>query len=192
MKLFYNRPSPYARKVLVTVHEKELIGGVTLLEVDPWSDPPDLLAATPIGKVPALIRDDGRLVVGSATICAYLERLGGTEPATAEERDDMAARVSLVDGMIDAAFTAVIEGRRPERHRWADWIARQRRVIGRTLPVIALPPPGRFDQGDIALASALAYLDFRLGDFGWRDDYPALASWLDAAEERPSMRETRP
>jgi hypothetical protein len=52
MKLFYNRPSPYARKVLVFIHEKKLADAVDLVAVDPWTDPPELLAATPLAKVP--------------------------------------------------------------------------------------------------------------------------------------------
>jgi glutathione S-transferase len=68
MKLFYNRPSPYARKVLVFIHEKKLADAVDLVAVDPWTDPPELLAATPLAKVPALLTEDRLLIVESTAI----------------------------------------------------------------------------------------------------------------------------
>ena len=44
MKLYNNRPSPYGRKVLIAAHEKSLMERITLLQIDPWSDPSALLA----------------------------------------------------------------------------------------------------------------------------------------------------
>lgn len=48
-----------------------------------------------------------------------------------------------------------------------------------------------FDVGDISLACALAYLDFRLADVTWRERRPDLARWLDRINQRPSMVATR-
>ena len=50
----------------------------------------------------------------------------------------------------------------------------------------------RFDLGDITLAVALEYLDFRLPDIDWRAATPGLADWLAEAGMRPSMLATRP
>lgn len=192
MKLFYNAPSPYARKVLVTAHELGLVDRMTLCATDPWSDPADLLAVNPVGKVPALLCDDGRLVTESTTICEELDTLSGAPRLTGPDRRTVMARAALAEGVIDAAFTAVIEKRRPAERQWPDWIDRQHRAIDRTLSVTPAPPAGRFDLGDIALACALAYLDFRLAATGWRDRHGGLASWLDVVAARPSMRSTRP
>jgi len=192
MKLFYNPPSPYARKTLVTAHELGMVDGMTLCVTDPWADPAELLAVNPVGKVPALLCDDGRLVTESTTICEQLDALSGAPRLTGPDRSDVMARAALAEGVIDAAFTAVIEKRRPLERQWPDWIDRQHRAIDRTLSVTPAPPAGRFDLGDIALACALAYLDFRLAATGWRGCHDGLARWLDTVEERPSMRSTRP
>jgi glutathione S-transferase len=189
MKLFYNKPSPYARKVLVVAHEKRLLDRIALVETDPWSDPQDLHAATPIGKVPALITDDGLLLTESPAIADHLDRVGDGPSLSAGA--DVAARAALAQGFIDAAFGTVIERRRPAERQWPEWIARQRRAIERTLARLE-SPGARFDLGDIGLAVGLAYLDFRLPEIPWRTTSPKLAAWLDSVAKRPSLWATRP
>lgn len=191
MKLYFNKTSPYARKVRVVAHEKRLADRLSWRETDPWADPLDLHEATPIGKVPALVTDDGTLVTESIAIAQHLDRAGGGA-ALSDGGADILARLGLTQGLIDASFAIVIEARRPVDRQWIDWTDRQRRAIERTLPRLAVPPEGRFDLGDIGLAVALAYLDFRLKDMGWRPARPDLALWLDRVAERPSMRATRP
>jgi glutathione S-transferase len=76
MKLYNNRPSPYGRKVLVVAHEKQLLDRIEVIQLDPWSDPPELVAATPLGKVPALITDDNTLITESTLIAEYFDGIG--------------------------------------------------------------------------------------------------------------------
>jgi glutathione S-transferase len=190
MKLYYNRPSPYARKVLVTAHETGLIDRIELRESDPWKDPPDLLSATPLAKVPALVTEEGTLLTESASICEYLDGLTG-RGLTKGDRLPVMARAALAQGLIDAAFGTVIERRRPAERQWGEWIDRQRRAIDRTLTRI-VPAGERFDLGDVALACGLAYLDFRLPEIAWRTQHRPLAAWLDEANRRPSMQATKP
>jgi glutathione S-transferase len=190
MKLFFNRPSPYARKVLVLLHEKGLAGAVELHPVDPWRDPPELLAATPLSKVPALVTAEGLSITESWAICQHLDAVGKGAPL-AGTAPDLLSRAGLAQGLMDAAFQIVLEGRRPAEARWPDWIGRQRRAIARAVP-LASPAAERFDLGDITLACALAYMDFRLSDIPWRSWSPQLAGWLDDVARRPSMQATDP
>ncbi len=190
MKLFFNKPSPYARKVRVVVHEKQLAERIDCQEVDPWADPQTLLAATPIGKVPALIADDGTLFTESGTIAEYLDSVGSFPSLLAGDRFAVLARAALAQGLIDAAFGSVIERRRPAERQWGDWLERLRRAIDRTLPRLAVSE-GRFDLGDISTACALAYMDFRLPEIAWRASHSRLAAWLDQVNQRPSMVATR-
>ena len=46
--------------------------------------------------------------------------------------------------------------------------------------------------GSIAVAVALARLDFRFAEDAWRECRPKLAAWHARFAERPSMRATKP
>jgi glutathione S-transferase len=192
MKLFYSPTSPYARKVLVAAHERGLAGSMELRRVDPWSDPQELQAANPLGKVPVLVTDDGTSIADSTIICEYLDALGEHEPLIGPDRLGVLTRAAVAQGLMDAAVTAALERRRPDGCRWDDWAARQLSAIERTLPTLPLPPPGRFDLGDISLACALGYFDLRLRDFDWRSLNGELGHWLDGINDRPSMLATKP
>ena len=110
----------------------------------------------------------------------FLDREKGREKGMAARSSAMIAlrvmaRAALMQGLIDAAFAIVIERRRPTERRWDDWVSRQHRAIARTLEMVA-PVDDRFDLGDIALACALAYLDFRLPEIAWRCAHRTLAA----------------
>lgn len=197
MKLFFNKTSPYARKARIAALEKGLAGRVDFIETDPWASPADLLAVTPLSKVPALVTDDGQVVTESDSIIQALDLLGGGPvllPVDPAARIDTLARAGLCQGLIDASFIATIERRRPAAGQWEDWVQRQRAAVERALVHAAgfRLSPQRFDLGDIALAAALGYLDFRMADIPWRQRHVALAAWYDAAALRPSMQATRP
>lgn len=198
MRLFFNQTSPYARKVRVAIHELELRDTVQFVEVDPWREPHDLTEVNPLSKVPALVLADGSLVTESDTIIQALHSLTtGSQliPDHEPGRRLSLARAALCQGLIDASFICVIEGRRPSELRWADWIAGQERTIARTLSSIEARfalDDRRFDIGDIGLASGLGYLDFRSAHLSWRSGRPRLAEWFERAQLRPSMMATRP
>lgn len=137
MRLYNNRPSPYGRKVLIAAHEKSLMKRITLFQIDPWSDPSALLAVTPIGKVPALVTDDGAVITDSTIISEYFDAVGHGRALIGDDRFEVMARVALMQGLIDAAFATVIERRRPTERRWDDWVSRQHRAISRTLEIVA-------------------------------------------------------
>ena len=190
MKLFYNPPSPYARKVLVLAHELNLMDRLTLIPVDPWQDPAELLAVTPLAKVPALLTETGVTLTESTAICAYFDRLAGAPAAEGDAWLDLAARIGLAQGLIDASFGIVVERRRPAESQWNGWTERLTRALDRALKVVRVTTDD-FDVGDISLACALAYLDFRLPEATWRERRPDLARWLDRVGARPSMIATR-
>ncbi len=190
MKLYSSPTSPYGRKVLVVAHEKRLIDRIAVVQLDPWANPPELLAVTPLGKVPALITDDGASINDSTVIAEYFDQIEPDPKLIDTNRLGVLARAALAQGLIDAAFAAVLERRRPAERQWDAWFARQRQAIERTLADVARPD--QFDLGGITLACGLAYLDFRLPEIDWRAARPELAAWLDRVARRPSMQATNP
>ncbi|MEY4984550.1 MAG: hypothetical protein RIR62_2816 [Pseudomonadota bacterium] len=208
MRLYHSPTSPYVRKVMVLLHETGLLDRVTLVTgsgtpVDPSNAP---LEANPLGKVPALERDDGPALYDSRVICRYLDDLAGAGLYPAGPRLwDTLTLEATADGILDAALLMVYESRiRPEDLRYAPWVEGQWSKVDRALDAVetrwlphlqgapdaadgSLP-----DMGRIALACALGYLDFRHGARGWRTGRPHLAAWEAAFAARPSMQATRP
>ncbi len=191
MKIYYNVTSPYTRKVRIVLHEKGLFDVTEQILVDPWADPAALHATVPVGRVPALVTDDGLVLSESTTICDYLDTLPSGASLIGKDRWPVMARVAVAQGIIDASFAIAIEARRPEALRSTDAVARHKRAILRIL-ASAEATDGRFDLGDISLATALGYLDLRVQDVDWRKARADIAGWYATVSQRPSMIATNP
>lgn len=196
MKLFFAPPSPFARKARAVIIEKKLQDRVELAPVNPMEDPAALLAANPLGKIPALTLDDGTGLYDSPVICEYLDALVPAPAlfATGAARIVQLRRLALIDGLLDAAVAVRMEALRPESARHAPWVERQTRAVVRALRALEseIPTLAAPDMTQLAAAIALEYLDFRLPDLGWRDAHPALVAWLAGVRDRPALKETRP
>jgi glutathione S-transferase len=199
MKLRYSPTSPYVRKVWITALETGLDGRIERMETNPWDPAGDLPTDNPLGKVPALILDDGSVLFDSPVICEYLDSLHGGRrllPSSGRERWDALRLQALADGILDASVLLFIETRRrAEAERSAWWQNLQTETIHRSLQALedstetlATAP----DIGTIALGCALGYLDFRFPELAWRDRAPRLAAWYARFAERPSMRQSTP
>lgn len=200
MRLYHSPTSPFVRKVMVLLHETGQLADVALVPasgtpLDPAKMP---LAQNPLGKVPALERDDGPALYDSRVICRYLDdRAGGQLYPTAPRLWDALTLEATADGIMDAAILVVYESRlRPEEKRFAPWTQGQLAKIDRALDTLEARwmahLRGTLDIGQIAVGCALEYLDFRLPDRNWRSGRPMLADWQAAFDRRPSMLATLP
>ena len=195
MKLHWAPTSPYARKALVAAHECGLADRLELVATTPETVEEDLAATNPLGRIPALITEDGVALYDSLVICEYFDHLAGRglSPPPGPERWTVLRRHALGQGIIDAAVASVKERRRPEGERSESWLAARARETARALDALeaeaARLGPGP-DLGTIAIAVALAYLDFRFADEDWRASRPALAAWHAAYARRTAMAAT--
>ncbi|MCX7558336.1 glutathione S-transferase [Sulfitobacter sp. F26204] len=200
MKLAYSPTSPYVRKVMVLLHETGQLDDVTLEEraTTPLSPDQTLLPSNPLGKVPALERADGPALYDSRVICAYLnDRAGGSLYRSGARHWDILTIEATADGILDAALLMTYEWRmRPEDKRMPEWVDGQWDKIARACTALNTRwmshLQGPLDMGQIAVACALGYVDFRHDARGWRDGNDALAAWYTAFDSRPSMQATRP
>jgi glutathione S-transferase len=194
MKLFFAAASPFVRKVLIAAHEFGLAGRIELVTeaVSPVSRNETVAAANPLGKIPALLLDDGSTLYDSRVIVDYLGSLAGKE----RPRDWAAeTRIALADGLMDAAVLLRYETfLRPADYRWPDWIAGQRAKIERALDALEADAPsadGNLAPEDFGVAAALGYLDLRFSeDILWRTGRPKLAAFMAAIAGRPSIKLT--
>ena len=99
----------------------------------------------------------------------------------------------LGDGLGQAATWNIRERYRPEGERSARYQAYYERTIGRSFAALeaeASALAARFGIGEISIACAISYVDFRYPDRGWRKAAPNLGAWYDSVRERESMRAT--
>ncbi len=201
MKLTHNTASPFVRKAMVTAIETGVIERLQLVPTDPWNPDDPLPGTNPLGKVPTLVDSDGRVFAGSALVCEYLDSLSEGRkvyPSGGEERWRALRLHSMADGALEASVARFYEHvRRPTDKIWDGWIDRQNAKIYRTADVLdGMIARGELAEeptiGELTLACALGYFDFRLPDLGWRDGRPALAGWYEAMLQRPSIAQTMP
>ena len=75
MRLYYSHGSPFAHKVRVFIREADMLSAVEERLADLRSPDNEVLRHGPTGKVPALLTEDGRLLMESLVICSYLDSL---------------------------------------------------------------------------------------------------------------------
>lgn len=195
MRLFTSPGSPFARKCRIVAREK----GAAVEEVTaafPYKDDA-YTAINPLGQVPALVADDGAVFFDSPIICAYLDEIGSGPkllPSSGPAHWRVRRLEALGDGIMEMTVKQVLEGRRPEGERSADWLGHWRGGLLRALDLAETlaPTPEDFDLGAVALAVAATYIDFRMPTLDWRAGRGKLAALTAALEERPSFKETFP
>lgn len=197
MDLFYASPSPFARKVLVTLHETGQIDAVRLVASPQTPLAPNPANLNPLGKIPCLARPDGPALYDSRVICRYLDERAGGGLYPQPRLWEVLTLEATADGIMDAAVLMVYEHRlRPAEIRFADYVEAQWGKIVGALDALegrwTSHLSGPLDMGQIAVGCALGYLDFRHADRPWRDGRPALSAFHDRFGDRPSMRRTRP
>lgn len=199
MKLVASLTSPYARKIRVALAEKSL---PFELEVDiPWLADTRVPSYNPLGKVPALVADDGELWFDSPVIAEYLDTLAGPLLLPADRAAALPVRQAeaLADGITDAAVAAFLEGMRPAERQDPAAIERQLGKISRGLAALEQRVAQRkgcageaLSIADIAIGCTLGYLDLRFAHLGWRASHPQLAAWAAGLLARPSFTTTAP
>ncbi len=196
MILRYSLASPYARKVRIAADILGLTARIEIAGVD-LADPNDSIRQqNPLGKIPALVLEDGSSLYDSRVIAEYLDHLAGGGrlfPADPARRFEALRLQALGDGVNDAALLIRYETfTRPEPLRHPGTIELQQGKIDRALTHLAAKPPaGAVDIGHIAVACALGYLDLRFAG-AWREKYPALVLWLDDfARKVPAFEATK-
>ena len=199
MRLIFSPASPFVRKVNVIVHEGGLRERITLTSVQTTAlnTSPDALAANPLGKIPALILEDGRTLIDSRVICRFLDDLSGASLYASNRLWDVLTLEALADGIMESGVAISYEARlRPEAERSADWVAAQWNKISHALEALEaktfVAMDGDLNMGQLALGCALGYLDFRHSSRNWRSGKPVLSAWYDAISTRASMVATQP
>lgn len=203
LKLIGATTSPYVRKVRIVMSEKKL--EYTFVQENVWAADTTIAQANPLGKVPCLILEAGEALFDSRVIVEYLDVLSPVAkliPSTGRERAEVKTWEALADGLLDASILARLEATwagRTEAQRSQAWIDRQLGKVTDSLKAMSTGLADKpycsgihFSLSDIAVGSALGYLDFRFPEINWREAHPNLAKLHEKLMQRPSFVDTIP
>lgn len=200
MQLIASLTSPYARKIRVQLAEKGL--PYVLLHENPHDPASTLGQYNPLGKVPALIADDGRVWFDSPVIAEYLETLPAAPfllPADRLVALEVRQLEALADGITDAGVLVLLEGRRPAEQQSEAWRARHWAKAERGLAALDARIAGRswfvgeaMSLADIAVGCCWSWLNFRFPHAGLATKFPALSAWATVVLQRPAFAQTHP
>ena len=203
LKLIGATTSPYVRKVRIMMAEKKL--EYAFVEENVWAADTTITHANPLGKVPCLILDAGEALFDSRVIVEYLDILspvGKMIPASGRERAEVKTWEALADGLLDASILARLEATwagRTEEQRSLKWIDRQLAKVSDSLKAMSVGLGDKpfcagihMSLADIAVGSALGYLDFRFPEIQWRNSYPNLAKLQEKLMQKQSFMDTIP
>lgn len=136
MKLWYSTTSPFVRKVRAVAYFHGLDSQIELLQttkafaVDSGQN-----ADNPLGKIPALQRDNGKWLFDSSLIAEYLDDLGVQKGGQSlfpqgEDRWDWLNLYKLAEGVLENSVALMLPEKmfRPEQE-W--WKARHNQVVER-------------------------------------------------------------
>lgn len=199
MKLLGTNTSPYVRKARLVMLEKNIPHDYV---VNPPREPGSLVArVNPLGRIPALILDDETCVFDSPVIAEYADSLN--DALILIPRNDARTRMrvkrweALADGIMDSAVVVRTESMRPADKQEANNINLHNNAITRALAYAANQLGKRewcegtsITLADLALVSALVYLDLRQAERDWRSAHPNLAAWFVCMSGRASVRAT--
>jgi glutathione S-transferase len=201
MKLYWSPRSPFVRKVMVCAHElgiadriEKVYALVSLNQVNR-----DVMRVNPIGRIPALVADDGTVLYDSHVVCEYLDAQYGNSrlfPAKAPQRWDALWRLALADGMLETLVLWRAERVKPAPQQSSPVLVAFDRKVESALEALEEDASSLklddVDIGEIATGCALGYLDFRFVELDWRARCPRAALWFGSFGERPSMQHTLP
>lgn len=200
MKLLYTPNSPYARKVRIVAIEKHI--ELELQEVVLGDPNSPLTQYNPLGKVPTIVFDDGTALYDSRVIVEYLSArtpVNHLLPSEHKLKIEVLRWEALADGVCDAAVAIILEQRKPEAQQSEAVLTKQQLKIDAGLAALNKEISKKkwcvnetFSLADISVGCLLGYIDLRLKQFNWQDQYPNLAKHFTILSKRPSFKETMP
>lgn len=201
MKLLGTPASPYTRKVRVVLAEKRIECAFEAVDLAAADAPVN--AFNPLGKVPALILEDGSALFDSRVIVEFLDGVAPEPrliPEDGRERAMVRRWEALADGALDAGVLIRYESLRPEHERSPSWIEKQQGKVERAIARMAIElgerawcQGERYTLADIAVACCLGWIEFRKpAGIEWRQRHPNLARHYDRLMERPAFAATAP
>jgi glutathione S-transferase len=193
--------SPYTRRVAITL---ELYGiPYRLQALSGFGNREEVRAANPLGRIPALVLDDGETLVDSSAIIDHLDEVHGREralvPPSGPDRRAVLRVAALMMGACDKALAAAYERNHhpPEKvHQpWIDDCLAQVRQALRAVDGPLQPGSSYLLLGRLTHADIAAFVAERLArglGIDTDTEMPRLRALAARLADRPAFRATEP
>jgi glutathione S-transferase len=200
MKLYASAASSFARKIRVLLLEKGVEHELELVNL--W-EPNQLQAVNPLGKVPALRLDDGKILISSPLIAGFIDEKYPNPrfiPRDFETRLEVRRWEALADGSMDAVSATLYETRfHDEAKRSAAWLDRQRKKFEGGFSALEAMLEDRtwcvgdgISLADVSIACHLGFINLRVPHYFPQEKHPRLARLWKRMEQRDSFKKTAP
>lgn len=200
MKLIIAAPSPYARKVRVSLQEKKIDHEV-IIDV-PWNKNTLTKDKNPLGKVPILITKEKQHIFDSKVIIRYLDQIvPNPKLYPSDHKNELSTLTieAIADGICDAVVLIRLENVRVNNLISKQWIERQEEKILNGLKYLSKDLGSKnyfvddyFNIADISAFTSLEYVDIRFKELDWRREFPNLDNYWKFHNTRDSFANTKP
>ncbi|MFW6028219.1 MAG: glutathione S-transferase family protein [bacterium] len=192
--------SPFVRRTAILLDLLEL--DFEIREFSAINDQDQVRQHSPVGRVPALVSDDGTLIDSTAIALTLLDRhdaQGRLWPKSGDALAEALQIVSLTNAALEKSIAAHYErARRPEEFVYQPWIELcESQSLGGldALEARMSPDPGGSDRltyADVTVATGLSFLA-KLGAAAFQPDrHPRLEALRARCEALPALRRRLP
>lgn len=135
MDLYFSYLSTYSQKVLLGLYEKNVPFTTHMVDLTDPEDREAYRKLYPFGKVPLLVRDDGRMIPESTIILEYIDSTFEQGPVLIPRDAELGRRTRFMDRMCDLylndpVVSLIFESWKPESERDQTLISNSSERIG--------------------------------------------------------------
>lgn len=188
--------SPVTRRIAVALHHYGMPFTRDTRSI--FGDAEAIGRISPLTRIPALVLDDGEVLIDSAAILDHLDEQAGAAalvPATGPARRHVLQMTSLAQGTLEKVAAVVYERHfHPTTHQSTDWLARclgQARA-GLDELVRRLDTPyacgAALTHADVMIACLVWYMQDRMGDVLSADAHARLIALAAQCETLPAFQ----
>lgn len=186
VKFVTNKMCPYAQRTWIALEESRIPYNLVEVSLYGARKPDWFMKLNPKGEVPVL-DVDGTPVIDSENTLDYIAENFAPSLAPVEYAADIAAFRNLVNGDVKSIGRRTVQG--DSRGKGAGGGPELSAVLCKANSLIA----GPYVCGEsftIADACAVPFFWRIKQEFGFPEDCSMLSAWMDACEERPSVKAT--
>lgn len=196
--------SPFVRRTSVVLKLLGLEYEQSMLSTA--DDLPDIMKSNPVGRVPALVLDDGETLLDSGAIIDHLVEAHDPErklvPGSGAGRRSVLRTTALAHGVMEKGVSSSYErNRRPEDKVFQGWVERCDSQVESGLQALEAQAAAASTEwlhgnqitlADITTVLAYAFIKASARYVVERNDFPALAALATKANAMPEFAETKP